>query len=188
MAKNLITTNRISLMRIAVIGSGFCGTTAAYTLLTSGHSVTMLDIGDQSNSKSDSIERSKRYNRLKSPSSAYDLDEFLQLKHRTQNKPWFTSRGRFGFSTVWGGTWAEFSNLENQWSDAYATVDRICSLAKLKIIESNCDCFSDFHRKSTFYQNSKLPSSENTKVLIDGSLLNEEVASSRNIFYLCENF
>jgi hypothetical protein len=65
--------------------------------------VTMIDIGSF---ESEYVENNELG--LKTTNGSvhpYDLGQYNNLDFGSLNYKWRTSKGKFGFSTVWGGTW-----------------------------------------------------------------------------------
>lgn len=126
--------------RALVIGSGPVGALIASMALQKEFNVTMIDIGSfESEYVEDNELGLKTANGSVHP---YDLGQYNNLDFGSLNYKWRTSKGKFGFSTVWGGTWEKLSSLNTApWNEAYSRVDQIIGKSS-KVYSSNCSCTS----------------------------------------------
>lgn len=86
-----------------VIGSGPVGSVVSLILLKQGFEVTMLDIAaTQATAELNSRFKGKT---ILGRSFPYDRNEYLNLIPGEDKREWHTSKGLYGFSTVWGATW-----------------------------------------------------------------------------------
>lgn len=161
-----------------IIGSGPVGSLTVSLALKKEFNVTMIDIGSFESEYVDNNELG-----LKTTDGSvhpYDLGQFNSLDFGSLNYKWRTSKGKFGFSTVWGGTWEKLNSLNMApWNDAYSRVDKIVGESS-KVYSSNCSCTSlnvsrtpDFSAISLLVNNEK----PNPKIWSTEDLIAE---SSRN--------
>ena len=95
-----------------VIGSGPVGSVVSLILLKQGFEVTMLDIAA---TQATADLKSKFYGKtILGRSFPYDRNEYLNLIPREDKREWHTSKGLYGFSTVWGATWIR-DEIEDQY-------------------------------------------------------------------------
>jgi hypothetical protein len=72
----------------------------------------------------------------------YDLGQYTNLDFGDLGYKWRTSKGKFGFSTVWGGTWERLNSLKTaDWDEAYSRVDDIIARFSREYM-SKCSCAS----------------------------------------------
>jgi len=128
-------------MKHAVIGSGPCGTLAAYLLLRAGQDVCLYDVNsDESLKTSDLISKLKL---LGESSAPYDVQQIMRVVHHQSPLGIYRSKLSGGFSNVWGATWGAQSSLSTDtWLKHHEVVTDI-------LIEDgylgdnsnlNCDC------------------------------------------------
>lgn len=96
----------------AILGSGPVGLIAALSLLRSGKCVTVFDIGSMPNSPK-IFPTSFQGKTVLGDTFPYDLNFSEYLKPGLKGH-FYTSRGRFGFSTVWGATWRRFKCMSSE--------------------------------------------------------------------------
>jgi len=138
---------------IAVIGSGPCGAIAALKLLSLGHQVTMLDIGDEYSPNSAYVGNRRGKINVKGHESAYDVNEFNKIDDLGKVKNWYSSKVIGGFSHVWGATWEkQIRIIGSDWDRAYKEVDELVfnspstneskvSFGSELIVSEVCTCF-----------------------------------------------
>jgi hypothetical protein len=148
-------------MKVGVIGSGPCGVTAALMLLRAGYEVEVLDLGYTENSIADaelSVNQSlvSEVKTVAGKIFPYDFNELNKMDRSNALGNWFTSKGKGGFSTVWGGTWRPFMQLQDpDWKEAYALVDEMVfsqnmagseprGLRRRFELTAYCSCFDRF--------------------------------------------
>lgn len=126
--------------RALIIGSGPVGALTASLALQKEFNVIMIDIGASAGDHIDNNELGlKTANGSVHP---YDLGQYNNLDFGSLNYKWRTSKGKFGFSTVWGGTWEKLNSLNTvPWNEAYSRVDQIIG-KNSKVYSSNCSCTS----------------------------------------------
>ena len=111
-------------LRVLIIGSGPVGAITASLALEKNFDVTMVDIGC---SERELIEDNDLG--LKTVDGSvhpYDLGQYTNLDFGDLGYKWRTSKGKFGFSTVWGGTWERLNSLNTaDWDEAYSRVEDI---------------------------------------------------------------
>jgi hypothetical protein len=131
---------KVEAPRALVIGSGPVGSLIASMALQKEFNVTMIDIGSF---ESEYVENNKLGLKTANESvHPYDLGQYNNLDFGSLNYKWRTSKGKFGFSTVWGGTWEKLSSLNAApWNEAYSRVDQIIGKTS-KVYSSNCSCTS----------------------------------------------
>lgn len=170
--------------KICVVGSGPSGAVTALKLLENGFDVTMLDLGFVENSSEDEKMTFSQRKHLKlsyGKSFPYDLNEFNKVHNLYSSKNWFPSKGKYGFSTVWGATWKPFKSLNNQdWKAAYSECDdyifsnpknglsRKLNLNKLKV-SRQCTCFEQFENMTKTVDQWQLIVSESQMAIYDES-------------------
>lgn len=127
-------------LRILIIGSGPVGAITASLALEKNFDVTMVDIGC-------SERELMEINNLGLKTSdgsvhPYDLGQYTNLDFGDLGYKWRTSKGKFGFSTVWGGTWERLNSLKTaDWVEAYSRVEDIIASTSREYI-SKCSCAS----------------------------------------------
>jgi hypothetical protein len=127
-------------LRVLIIGSGPVGAITASLALEKNFDVTMVDIGC---SERELMEINnlglKTFDGSVHP---YDLGQYTNLDFGDLGYKWRTSKGKFGFSTVWGGTWARLNSLKTaDWDEAYSRVEDIIARSSREYI-SKCSCAS----------------------------------------------
>ena len=146
--------------RALVIGSGPVGALTASLALQKKFKVTMIDIGSFA---SEYVEINELGLKTENGSiHSYDLGQYNNLNFGNLNYKWRTSKGKFGFSTVWGGTWERLNSLNTElWNEAYSKVDQIIG-KNSKVYSSKCSCTSlNASRASGFSAISILINNEN---------------------------
>ena len=127
-------------LRVLIIGSGPVGAITASLALEKNFDVTMVDIGC---SERELIESNNLG--LKTVDGSvhpYDLGQYTNLDFGDLGYKWRTSKGKFGFSTVWGGTWERLNSLKTaEWNEAYSRVKDIIARSSREYI-SKCSCTS----------------------------------------------
>ena len=173
--------------RALIIGSGPVGALTASLALQKDFNVTMIDIGSFA---SEYVENNELGLKTANGSiHSYDLGQYNNLDFGNLNYKWRTSKGKFGFSTVWGGTWERLNSLNTApWYEAYSRVDQILCKSS-KVYSSNCSCTSlNFSQASDSSVISLLVNHENPnpKIWSSKDLIAESLQNS-NFRYIKEN-
>jgi ferredoxin len=171
-----------------------------------------MDIGFIRNSQKDSdLSQSIRKNlKLVGESSfPYDLNEFHRILSLGFSKNWYASKGKFGFSTVWGATWKPFISLpKNEWQSAYDECDNYV-FPKIKLgggpktkanrlmISRQCSCFAKFGNTESIYSNWQVISSDSNMAIYDDLCVfcggcqvgcsYDAIWTSSSLFEICES-
>ena len=127
-------------LRVLIIGSGPVGAITASLALEKNFHVTMVDIGC---SELELIESNNLgLKTIDGSVHPYDLGQYTNLDFGDLGYKWRTSKGKFGFSTVWGGTWERLNSLKTaDWDEAYSRVENIIAKFSREYI-SKCSCAS----------------------------------------------
>ena len=127
-------------LRVLIIGSGPVGAITASLALEKNFDVTMVDIGCSERELMESNDLGlKTFDGSVHP---YDLGQYTNLDFDDLGYKWRTSKGKFGFSTVWGGTWEKLNSLKSaDWDEAYSRVEDIIAKSSREYI-SKCSCAS----------------------------------------------
>lgn len=131
-------TSKTQGLRALIIGSGPVGVVTTSLALKQSFNVTMVDIG--------CFEKELPGNNeigLKTADGSvhpYDLGQYAKLDFGDLDFKWRTSKGKYGFSTVWGGTWEKLNALNStEWNDAYSRVRDIINKTSHEYV-SECSC------------------------------------------------
>ncbi len=108
----------------AILGSGPVGLISALSLLRSGKYVTVFDIGSTPNNPK-VLPASFQGKAVLGDTFPYDL-KFTENVQPDLKEHFYTSQGRFGFSTVWGATWRRFNSMSTEdWLELETQLDKI---------------------------------------------------------------
>jgi hypothetical protein len=114
------------------------GAITASLALEKNFDVTMVDIGSTEREVVEHNELGLKT--IDGSVHPYDLGQHAKLDFGDLGYKWRTSKGKFGFSTVWGGTWVKFNSLAApNWVEAYSKVKEIIA-DNSQAYMSQCSC------------------------------------------------
>lgn len=190
----------LKVMKYAVIGSGPCGSLAAFLLLRAGHEVWLYDVN--SNESLNPVNLISKLKLMGDSSAPYDIQQKLRVVHNQRPINIYRSKQSGGYSNVWGATWGAQKSLSyGSWPKHHEVVTSILRSDGYFRESPNliCDCLeflnrqilrSDLPSKVSIEKSSLALNPLVCECVIDGlsSCFHGGVWNSKSLLSKCESF